>query len=59
MDSKYFVVEDIKVASIMASLLGEDYFKFNNAGKEVYTFQRTKNIGKIYGHALVILKNLK
>lgn len=59
MNSKYFVVNDIKVASVMGTLLGKDYYKFtNDEGKEVYTFIRSKNIGKIYGHALTIIQNL-
>ena len=56
--SKYFVVDDIKVASVMATLLNKQYYKYTNNGKEVYTFERTDNINKIYGHAMRIVNNL-
>ena len=57
--SKYFVVNDIKVASIMATLLNQNYYKFTNKqGQEVYTFNRTENINQIYGHAMTILNSL-
>ncbi|WP_205449719.1 hypothetical protein [Clostridium botulinum] len=56
--SKYFVVNDIKVASVMAALLNENYYKYNNGGREVYTFKRTSNISSIYAKAMTIIENL-
>lgn len=52
--SKCFRVDDIRVAEIMAILLGNRYYKFNDkiTGLEYYTFKRVKNINKIYGIAM-------
>ncbi|MDU1337427.1 hypothetical protein [Clostridium butyricum] len=59
--SKYFVVNDIKVASIMAKLLDIDFYAFYSAtaGRDIYTFPRVKDIGKIYGRALKIVEDMK
>lgn len=57
--SKYFVVDDIKVASFMSMLLNVDYYTYNNNGKEQYTFERTPNINKAYGNAMRIVNSLK
>lgn len=58
--SKYFVVKDIKVAEIMSALLNQRYYKFydEKLGQDIYTFERTENINKVYGNALTILDNL-
>lgn len=56
--SKYFVVNDIKVASVMSALLNENYYKYNNGGREVYTFKRTNDITNIYKNAMTIVENL-
>ena len=58
--SNYFVVNDIRVASIMSKLLGVDFYAFysEKMGKDVYTFPRTENIEKIYGRAIKIAKDL-
>lgn len=59
--SKYFVVNDIMVASMMAKLLDMDFYAFYSAtaGRDVYTFQRVDVIGKIYGRALKIVEDMK
>ena len=42
-NSKYFVVNDIKIASIMSALLNKKFYRFtNDKGKEIYTFERIK-----------------
>ena len=56
--SKYFVVDDIKVATLMKGILGIDYYKFNDDGKERYTFPRVEGISRAYGQALTIIENL-
>ncbi|WP_252246972.1 hypothetical protein [Clostridium sp. ZBS4] len=56
--SKYFVVNDIKVATLMKSMLNMDYYKYNNNGKVIYTFERTDNIGTVYAKAMTIIENL-
>ena len=56
--SKYFVVDDIKVATLMKCILGIDYYKFNDDGKERYTFPRVDGISRAYGQALTIIENL-
>ena len=56
--SKYFVVDYIKVATLMKGILGIDYYKFNDDGKERYTFPRVDGISKAYGQALTIIENL-
>ena len=56
--SKYFVVDDIKVATLMKGILGIDYYKFNDDGKEIYTFPRVDGISRAYGQALTIIENL-
>ncbi|MEO2603023.1 hypothetical protein [Clostridium butyricum] len=56
--SKYFVVNDIKVATLMKGILGIDYYKYNNNGREQYTFPRVDGINKAYAQALTIIENL-
>ena len=56
--SKYFVVNDIKVATLMKGMLNMDYHKYNNNGKEVYTFKRVDGITHIYAKAMTIIENL-
>ena len=56
--SKYFVVDDIKVATLMKGILGIHYYKFNDDGKERYTFPRVDGISRAYGPALTIIENL-
>ena len=58
--SMYFAVKDIKIAEIMSSLLNKNYYKFydEKLGQDIYTFERTENIDKVYGHAMRILANL-
>ena len=56
--SKYFIVDDIKVATLMKGILNLDYYKFNDDGKEKYTFPKVKGISRAYGQALTIIENL-
>ena len=56
--SKYFIVDDIKVATLMKCILGIDYYKFNDNGKEKYTFPKVDGISRAYGQALTIIENL-
>ena len=58
--SKYFVVNDLKVAEIMSVMLNERYYKFYNAklGHDVYTFKKRENIDIAYGKAKTIVENL-
>ena len=56
--SKYFVVDDIKVATLMKGILGIDYYKFNDDGKERYSVPRVDGISRAYGQALTIIENL-
>lgn len=44
MESNYYVVDNIKRATAINYMTGEKYMKFNNDGKEVYTFKKTKNV---------------
>lgn len=55
---KYFVVDDLKVANVMRSLLNINYYIFDDADKKRYTFERIEGIEKIYGQAIRILENL-
>lgn len=55
---KYFVVEDLKVANVMRSLLNINYYIFDDADKKRYTFERVEGIEKTYGQAIRILENL-
>ena len=43
-ESNYYVVDNIKRATAINYMTGEKYMKFNNDGKEVYTFKKTKNV---------------
>lgn len=54
--SKYFVVENFKIAEIMRMLLEESYCTFEQDGKTKYTFKRTKNINVVYGKAKTIME---
>ena len=56
--SKYFIVDDIKVATLMKGILNVDYYKFNDNGKEKYTFPKVDGISRAYGQALTIIENL-
>ena len=56
--SKYFIVDDIKVATLIKGMLGVDYYKFNDNGKEKYTFPKVEGISRAYGQALTIIENL-
>ena len=56
--SKYFIVDDIKVATLIKGMLGVDYYKFNDNGKEKYTFPKVDGISRDYGQALTIIENL-
>ena len=58
--SKYFVVNDLKVADIMSVMLNERYYKFYNAklGHDVYTFIKRKDIDIAYGKAKTIVESL-
>ncbi len=59
-NSKYFVVNDIKIASIMSALLNKKFYRFtNDKGKEIYTFERIPNINHVYGNAKTIAENLQ
>lgn len=58
--SKYFVVDDVRVADIMSVMLNERYYKFYNAklGHDVYTFLKRENIDIAYGKAKTIVESL-
>lgn len=55
--SKYFILEDKKLAEVMQILLEEGYCTFSdNDGVERYTFKRRSDINRIYGKAKTILE---
>ena len=58
--SKYFVVNDVRVADIMSVMLNERYYIFDNEklGRKVYTFIKRKDIDIAYGKAMNMVKNL-
>lgn len=61
MKNKYFVVDDIKIATLMKSMLGEDYYKFKDnkdTTKTIYSFKYVEGINRAYGQAKTILENL-
>lgn len=61
MKNKYFVVSDIKIATLMKSMLGEGYYKFkdnNDTTKTIFSFKYVDGISHVYGQAKTILENL-
>lgn len=56
MKQKYFIVEDRRIADTMRLISDINYYAFfdKTKNKEVYTFEKTKEINKIYGKAMTI-----
>lgn len=54
--NKYFIVDDRKIADTMRLISDVNYYSFfdKTKGREVYTFERVKDINRIYGKAMTI-----
>lgn len=57
--SKFFVVDNYRVAVCMKALLNMDYKTYHDEDKDRYSFIKTSNINFIYGQAKRIIEDIE